>query len=641
MHAKAAARVLALLTRSLVVRLLVLAFATGTAWAQIDLATACNDRAWPGTHDCTPVSPITPWTYQGIIELWLSGDPTYEVSAEAAADRQLQFIAATRSLCSAPVKNFVSGPSPTTVGFPEAASVYFWTVSWSEPTFAPGENFPSCKQPSMQDSMIRVVRFRQIACPPGFRNSQLDSNNVWTCSRPASLCDRDGHVRDCWANPVISLGGTKVHTEVDFEGGSVSPLRLVRHYRSASMQLGGDVPGGVFGQYWTHNYESRLVLNGQIGAPHFVSVYRMGRQMRFRFDGTVYLSQSGVADRLSRTLEGDWLLTLSTGQVERFSPQGRLVDVRDRGKVIAQLTYAANGRLSMVSDPFGRALQFTYDALTGQLQSVTTPVGTTITYTLRRQDPRVLSSPEGLEAAGSGLLRQTNIERVTWQDGVSRRYHYAEAGLVDLPEISFALLTGVTDETATRTSSYRYTGSFTTVTTALAGDVNRYIVYPGSNSTVYGPLGSVTTIQRELAPGGFRVHSQTECTPDKSLCRSESFGYDANGNISERIDPRGTTHGFAYDPVRNLEVRRTEGQGTPAARTILTTWHPTWPIPTEVREFSGGVNVAGVPTGALLKRTVFTYDSSGNLTRRDEIDTVSTPTTRTWQWTYTTSGRVL
>ncbi|MCZ8321787.1 MAG: hypothetical protein O9296_09415, partial [Novosphingobium sp.] len=65
MHAKAAARVLALLTRSLVVRLLVLAFATGTAWAQIDLATACNDRAWPGTHDCTPVSPITPWTYQG------------------------------------------------------------------------------------------------------------------------------------------------------------------------------------------------------------------------------------------------------------------------------------------------------------------------------------------------------------------------------------------------------------------------------------------------------------------------------------------------------------------------------------------------------------------------------------------------
>lgn len=93
--------------------------------------------------------------------------------------------------------------------------------------------------------------------------------------------------------------------------------------------------------------------------------------------------------------------------------------------------------------------------------------------------------------------------------------------------------------------------------------------------------------------------------------------------------------------MRNLELRRTEGEGTSAARTVLTTWHPAWPVPTEIREHAGGVGSGGVPTGALLKRTVFTYDSSGNLTRRDEIDTVSTPTTRTWQWTYTTSGRVL
>jgi YD repeat-containing protein len=43
----------------------------------------------------------------------------------------------------------------------------------------------------------------------------------------------------------------------------------------------------------------------------------------------------------------------------------------------------------------------------------------------------------------------------------------------------------------------------------------------------------------------------------------------------------------------------------------------------------------------LLKRTVFAYDAEGNLTQRDEIDPGSTPTTRTWKWTYTTFGRVL
>ncbi|MFO0234334.1 MAG: DUF6531 domain-containing protein, partial [Burkholderiales bacterium] len=285
LHAKAAARVLALLTRSLVVRLLVLAFATGTAWAQIDLATACNDRAWPGTHDCTPVSPITPWTYQGMVYPWLSGNTAYTNSAGEAVGLQLSYIAEIRAVCSIPQASFLSGPTSASVEQPERASFYWFDVAWTEQTYAPGDNFPSCKEPSSRFAQIRVTRERTVSCPSGwYPYSQLDGNNVWTCWRAATLCDRDGHICDQWGNPVISFTGytgTKVHTEVDFEGGGVSPLRLVRHYRSDSMQLGGDSSAGVFGQYWTHNYESRLVLNGQIGAPHFVSVYRMGRQMRF------------------------------------------------------------------------------------------------------------------------------------------------------------------------------------------------------------------------------------------------------------------------------------------------------------------------------------------------------------------------
>lgn len=250
-----------------------------------------------------------------------------------------------------------------------------------------------------------------------------------------------------------------------------------------------------------------------------------------------------------------------------------------------------------------------------------------------------------MAAAGNGLLRETTIEQVTWQDGSVRRYHYEEPGYVEFPAPRLTLLTGITDETGARTAHYRYTGgigNISSVTTSLAGDVNRYLIQSGDTlARVYGPLDSMTTIEREWAPGGLRVVSQSECAVQGFPCRAVSFNYDANGNIAERIDSRGTRSGYTYDPVRNLELRRTEGEGTSAARTVLTTWHPAWPVPTEIREHAGGVGSGGVPTGALLKRTVFTYDSSGNLTRRDEIDTVSTPTTRTWQWTYTTSGRVL
>jgi YD repeat-containing protein len=215
------------------------------------------------------------------------------------------------------------------------------------------------------------------------------------------------------------------------------------------------------------------------------------------------------------------------------------------------------------------------------------------------------------------------------------------------PTHSFwTLLTGITDETGTRTANYTYDATsayYRKVTTEGAGAVGRFEVTPSEWGTnVIGPLG--TRYYTSLSPvlGYPRITRRQRCDAANANCASLfSIDYNANGNIATYSDARGFSTGYAYDAGRNLEVRRTEAVGTPAARTILTSWHPVWPIPTEIKVHSGGVDGGGVPTGPLLNRTTFVYDTAGNLTSRSEIDTGAVPTTRTWSWTYTTFGRVL
>ena len=88
-----------------------------------------------------------------------------------------------------------------------------------------------------------------------------------------------------------------------------------------------------------------------------------------------------------------------------------------------------------------------------------------------------------------------------------------------------------------------------------------------------------------------------------------SRNYDANGNLASGTDYRGTLTTYVFDAARNLETSRTEASGTPQARTITTTWHPTYRLPATITEPSGvaGVNLV----------TTYTYDPSGNVTKKN------------------------
>ncbi|HXZ47709.1 MAG TPA: hypothetical protein VEG27_01750 [Usitatibacter sp.] len=86
---------------------------------------------------------------------------------------------------------------------------------------------------------------------------------------------------------------------------------------------------------------------------------------------------------------------------------------------------------------------------------------------------------------------------------------------------------------------------------------------------------------------------------------TETATLDANGNIATRTDRLARSTHYTYDLTRNLEISRTEAYGTSIARTITTTWNPTYRLPATITEPSGvaGVNLV----------TTFTYDAAGNL----------------------------
>src|SRR5690606_17696537 len=87
------------------------------------------------------------------------------------------------------------------------------------------------------------------------------------------------------------------------------------------------------------------------------------------------------------------------------------------------------------------------------------------------------------------------------------------------------------------------------------------------------------------------VKSTGSTQPAGSGCAASASAltYDANGNVSSRTDFNGNKTTYVYDLSRNLETSRTEGlaptgNATSETRTLTTSWHPTWRLPTLVSE---------------------------------------------------------
>ncbi|KAB2325720.1 RHS repeat protein [Betaproteobacteria bacterium SCN1] len=424
-------------------------------------------------------------------------------------------------------------------------------------------------------------------------------------------------------NPINPGVGNKFEVITDYIDGAESvDLNFHRIFNSLSLYVAHDLGWG-----WIHSYSSRLALS-PAGQTASVSRYD-GKVFVFRLQNDIWRPDADIPDRLVELKDGSGLRTGwqyvvgSDDAVETYSASGRLLSIADRAGRMQVLTYdlpaSAGGdddpdTLDAVVDAAGRSLHFTYDAHK-RIATVADPSGGVIAY--------------GYDSVG-------NLVSVQYPDGRSKTYHYNEPAHTAGANLPHAL-TGITDENGDRYATYAYDAAGRAVSTAHAGGADSYTLsYGPASTTVTDPLGAQRVYGFTTVLGVVKSTGQSQ--PGGSGCgpASSSVAYDVNGNVARRTDFNGHTACYAWNLTRNLETARVEGLAsgvacpanlatyTPAPnsaeRKILTQWHASFRLPTQITE-------AG-------RETTMVYDNRGNVTSRTVKDT-ATGQTRTWTTAYT------
>ncbi|WP_343791695.1 DUF6531 domain-containing protein, partial [Dokdonella soli] len=391
-------------------------------------------------------------------------------------------------------------------------------------------------------------------------------------------------------NPVQVTTGQKAWTETDFG----KPFEFRRYYTSRPSN--NFLRSGLGGQ-WRHTYDRRLLLTDS-----------PTQLWALRADSTIVLFTSDGT--------GHW--NPSSGSSLRLTTQGSGFLLRSDQD--DQETYDATGLLTNIQTRDGRQFMLAYDPNSGLLTSVADDQGRSLTFA-------VASNGYGArfqsitDSAGGQLQFQyspvNELSGVTWTDigGVVRQRTYAY-------ELSAqpTLLTGITDETGQRYSTYSYDTSNRVQSSTLWGDATHQVntfgfSYPSSTTThVTTPLGA-TTFTYALIAGAQRL---TGSSQPCASCGSEAQvkHYDNAGYPTDATDFNGNLTTYTYDDLRGLETQHVDASNdtsTPSSkRAIVTTWHPTFRVPTERRTLNA--------SNGLEAKTDWVYNNRGQATARCEID---------------------
>ena len=434
-------------------------------------------------------------------------------------------------------------------------------------------------------------------------------------------------------NPVNVASGNKIAVEIDYPARYSSSLKFVRTYNSGLWVDWLAPPPGHnrasrLGPNWRSNFDAWIVLSG---GGRFTTAYVNrpdGRTLYFKLVEGEFRAEADIADRLERLTDGGgqlvgWLYTVArTDEVETYDSSGRLISITDRAGKELSLQYDANDRLASVTDDFGKSLTLAYDA-SNRLATLTDPAGSTYSYTYNA-DGNVLS--------------------VTRPASNALTYVYGE-------QANPYALTGIVDENNVRFATYRYNVDGRVSSTEHAGGVEKYSfsyakaagAYTNTSTTVVDPLFQSRAYTFATIQGVSRaVEMSQPCSSGCMGSGAATLTYDANANVASRGDFKGNKICHAHDLARNLETVLLEGVAaaascpadlvsyTPALgtneRKIITTWHPTYRLPTQVDEPG--------------RRTTFTHDAHGNALTKTILDT-ATSESRVWTYTYNSLGQVL
>jgi len=360
----------------------------------------------------------------------------------------------------------------------------------------------------------------------------------------------------------------------------------------------------VLGYGWTHSYNALLFSQVQ-------SMFLMGgdgRIEKFQYGaGGSYTADTGYFDTLVKNGDGSFTVTDKYKTASRFAmvpgtsfaiggPVYRLQSTTDRNGNATTFTYTG-GELTAVTDTYGRALHYTYNA-SGHLTQVTDPMGRTTTFTYDSTGRQLsdIIDPTGR----TNVYTYNSLHQMTSKvDGDGRKFTYQYQNNQPV---------GTEDGSATPLYKLSNPANWSTSPTELAETQKR--VYTPSTTTKVDGRGNTWTYQYEshgyltqntapdgsttrytYDPGTLKVATQTDADGHTTL-----YQYDTSGDRLSITDPLGNVTRYTYEPVFHQLTSTTDPNGR---------------VTTYSYDAHGNRTLMTDPLG---QTESWTYDSHGNMT---------------------------
>jgi RHS repeat-associated protein/uncharacterized repeat protein (TIGR01451 family) len=270
------------------------------------------------------------------------------------------------------------------------------------------------------------------------------------------------------------------------------------------------------------------------------------------------------------------------------------------GGITVPFVRDAQGRITQITDPEGKAFRYTYD-VAGDLSTVELPeVSTPVSYTY---DPghffRSSTDSRGNAEASSTYYTDGRLASITDAIGNTTRYSYALAE------------------------------NKTTVTYSDGGISTFKYDASGLLLSETDPLNHTTTYTYD--------GNRNKLTETNALGQITTHTYDALGNLTSTTDPAGKTRRWTYNQY-GLPATATDQLGNVQTTHFDATFNPSSIVDSLGTRVAFTWDIHGNPltsTDGNGKATRFTYDSHGSILSKTD------PLGRTISYTYDGMGRVL